>query len=115
MRRQETHDQANEEEAQGQITRCKICNKPLTDPESIAKGVGPICSTKVSFEARQLDMMGDFREDPEKLLEAMAKRSDEVHAIPCPQCGYKCLKPISWSKSTCIICKLNHDNHIFDL
>jgi hypothetical protein len=26
--------------------RCLVCNKPLTDPESIAQGVGPLCRAK---------------------------------------------------------------------
>ena len=29
--------------------RCSVCSRDLTDPESIERGIGPICATKFSF------------------------------------------------------------------
>lgn len=28
---------------------CGICNRPLTDPESLARGIGPICAGKAGW------------------------------------------------------------------
>jgi hypothetical protein len=40
--------------------RCLVCNKPLTDPESVALGVGPLCHakgwTKESVAAKMADL-----------------------------------------------------------
>lgn len=30
----------------GTVHQCEICGKTLTDPESIARGIGPICACK---------------------------------------------------------------------
>jgi hypothetical protein len=31
------------------IGRCGMCSKTLTDPESISKGIGPVCAAKVGW------------------------------------------------------------------
>jgi hypothetical protein len=32
-----------------QFGKCSICNRPLSDPESVAAGVGPICRSKFGW------------------------------------------------------------------
>ncbi len=29
-----------------EFTRCAVCDSPLSDPESIAAGIGPVCATR---------------------------------------------------------------------
>ncbi len=26
---------------------CRVCGKPLTDPESVKKGIGPVCESRL--------------------------------------------------------------------
>jgi len=33
-------------------TRCEVCHRRLTDPESIARGIGPVCLKKVEGQGR---------------------------------------------------------------
>lgn len=40
-------DPAGAAAAYGHLTsRCGICNRPLEDPDSVARGIGPVCATK---------------------------------------------------------------------
>ena len=32
--------------------RCSVCHRPLTDPESIARGMGPVCAGGKAKKAR---------------------------------------------------------------
>lgn len=34
--------------------RCKICHRPLTDPKSIEKGIGPVCASKGEYQNNSL-------------------------------------------------------------
>ena len=31
--------------------RCRVCGRPLTSPEAIAKGIGPVCEAKLQMQA----------------------------------------------------------------
>ena len=44
---------SNQEKSNG--TRCSECNRMLTDPKSIANGIGPICIQKVQVNNHALD------------------------------------------------------------
>ncbi|MFE2560628.1 DUF6011 domain-containing protein [Streptomyces sp. NPDC059352] len=33
--------------AYGDYTHCLVCNRPLTDPESVIRGVGPSCWSRL--------------------------------------------------------------------
>jgi len=39
--------------------RCFVCNRPLTTPESIARGIGPICLEKIGELGFVFNLMGD--------------------------------------------------------
>ena len=93
--------------------RCRICGKELSNPMSIKKGIGPECEKKET-EWYQLRFDDDIPED-ENIINGMIRRTEEVQKVHCPGCGYKCLKPITWEKSTCIICKLSGNKHIFNI
>ncbi|WP_338749842.1 DUF6011 domain-containing protein [Bacillus sp. FJAT-52991] len=32
---------------------CPVCNRPLKSKESIAKGIGPVCETKIKDHANE--------------------------------------------------------------
>ena len=96
--------------------QCIRCGRPLKDPESIRRGYGPECfAAKVDWEQNRIDFESDFDEESQVVLSAMETRTLLVHSIPCPSCGYKCLNPISWTESSCTICKARHNKHIFTL
>lgn len=42
--------------------RCARCNRLLTDPESIKRGLGPVCAAKVRLSAFTSDLQLDNRE-----------------------------------------------------
>jgi hypothetical protein len=45
-----------------QVFRCRVCNRRLTDPESIASGIGPKCkATEEKDEADFLERMDKRR------------------------------------------------------
>jgi len=96
-------------------TKCKICGRKLSNPKSITKGVGPECDHH-DVERYQTSLLKtDFNEESERIIKAMEERTKAIQQIKCPGCGYKCLKPISWNKSKCIICELSHNKYIFDI
>jgi hypothetical protein len=37
---------ARYEERLNNMGRCKVCGRQLTDPDSIERGIGPMCNTK---------------------------------------------------------------------
>ena len=44
-------------------TRCTRCNRPLTDPESVARGMGPVCARKSGFTGQKTSReMRDFHD-----------------------------------------------------
>lgn len=47
--------------------RCKICRHPLSDPESIAKGVGPECAAKFAWMLCDAGLTLEALEIPESL------------------------------------------------
>lgn len=45
-------EKLNEHEANGKVevyvsTRCRVCNRTLTTPESVKSGIGPICAGRI--------------------------------------------------------------------
>jgi hypothetical protein len=80
--------------------------------ESVTRGIGPECASKEAFT---MQMTLDMPDDSDSILEAMRTRTIKVQKIKCPQCGYKCLKPISWEQSTCVVCESGSQKHIFDI
>lgn len=96
-------------------TKCRVCGRTLSNPKSIAKGVGQECDHHAT-ERLQLSLLEEtFDKESERVLKAMEERTLELQKIKCPGCGYKCLKPVSWTKAKCIVCELSHNKHIFDL
>jgi hypothetical protein len=43
---------------------CLICGKPLTDPISMSRWIGPECATKCSFDARNRNLTACAAEEP---------------------------------------------------
>lgn len=40
---------------------CEICHRPLSDPESVRRGIGPVCAGRIARQA-ETDMMFDLAE-----------------------------------------------------
>lgn len=96
-------------------SNCLRCGKPLTDPESVRRGYGPECF-RITIDWKQNRLgFSENLDEKENAATAMEKRYKLVQAVKCPTCGYKDLKPISWTESTCLICKLNHNKYTFKI
>ena len=46
------------------IVRCSVCSRPLTDPESVAAGIGPVC--KSHGVAKNIGRKGSKRKRKDK-------------------------------------------------
>lgn len=96
--------------------RCKICSRIITSNKSKKRGVGSMCSKHADLAYSSLFELNEpFDKKSVEVLEAMNKRSSYVSTIKCPTCGYKCLKPVSWTHSSCIICQLSKRVHVYEI
>jgi len=96
-------------------SKCLRCGKLLTDPESIRRGYGPECfRIQIDWKQNRIGFSENLDEKV-NIQTALEQRIDLVHNTKCPSCGYKDLKPISWTESSCLICKLKGNKHIFKI
>jgi len=63
--------------------RCFVCNRPLTTPESIARGIGPICFEKVSAMGFEFNLTGDQDQAHEQvtlaqMIDARIRRRQQI-------------------------------------
>jgi len=79
------------------MARCGICGRPLSNPKSVRKGIGPICLSKLQKDIRE----GKAQDRIERLkLRAHRQYSRNVKKYPlgegetrCKNCG----KPVFYS------------------
>jgi len=63
--------------------RCFVCNRPLTTPESIARGIGPICFEKIGAMGFEFNLMGDRDQAHEQvtleqMIDARIRRRQQI-------------------------------------
>ena len=54
--------------AQSPISRCRVCRRPLSDPDSILQGVGPECAAKYQWMLCDAGLTAESLQIPEQLL-----------------------------------------------
>jgi len=60
---------------------CERCNRPLKNPESVARGLGPICAGKSVLEAEQLDESGQSELLPVHITQGLVLERKENNEI----------------------------------
>ena len=64
------------------VTRCHICGRRLTDPDSVKRGIGPVCWRRLKI----IQKLDEFYE--EHSITALETPAFEADPLPtCPVCG----------------------------
>lgn len=69
------------------VVRCKRCNRVLTDPRSIQRGIGPECIEQVNLEIDHLDQ-ARAANGPGWLCDLCEQPAPVLHKGECPRCYY---------------------------
>lgn len=56
---------------------CRTCHRPLTDPESVRRGVGPVCRHHRSPDQENLELEDSIRIPGDPRVEGVVLRRDE--------------------------------------
>ena len=84
------------------VTRCRVCGRKLTDPESVKRGIGPICLKHLEQEATNqkpghwsLDSGEEFYEHNERMDPSLEPgEAPDPEPLPtCPGCGKQSPNP----------------------
>lgn len=86
--------------------RCKICGKPLKNKKSLSIGIGPECQK--AYTLFLSESIPGFHNESGPILKAMCERTVLLEQTICPECGYKGLEPLSFTKAQCKKCKMIH-------